>query len=219
MIPGSKWIVVTSIQHPTEDVKVFRFLDQIFCVLRIWQLNRGSLWLWLPIKRLLPTGITAMHISYPLKDNQVYLEALQAAFPITVTLEKTLDTFTLLATERNGFMTQTTTINLTVKERSSKVKTFTGLGLKQFDYSDSISGLCYAPQSGNFSTKLFNPYRFYGFREMWPRGFPLEYLKGHTNGKNRMISCKLLPRPAVQQGVVKADPDVDAIYRLFTKLR
>lgn len=88
-----------------------------------------------------------------------------------------------------------------------------GSGLNQFDYSTHITGLQYVSKSENISEKLFNPYRFYGFDNMWPRGFPLEYLEEHTNGKDRMVSCREMPRPIVQQGIVKADPDVDAIYR------
>ena len=89
-----------------------------------------------------------------------------------------------------------------------------GLGLDQFDYSSTVSGLIYAPSaSANLSQKLFNPYQFFGFKNMWPRGFPLEYLKNHKNGRDQMISCRRMKTPAVQQGLVKADPDVDAVYR------
>ena len=88
-----------------------------------------------------------------------------------------------------------------------------GLGLAQFDYDSPITGLRYISKVENISEKLFNPYRFYGFDNMWSRGFPLEYLEGHTNGKDRMVSCREMSRPIVQQGIVKADPDVDAIYR------
>lgn len=90
---------------------------------------------------------------------------------------------------------------------------FSDLGLVQFDYHSPITGLRYISKSENISEKLFNPYQFYGIDNMWPRGFPLEYVGEHTNGKDRMVSCRQMDRPAVQQGVVKADPDVDAIYR------
>ena len=90
---------------------------------------------------------------------------------------------------------------------------FLDLGLKQFDYEATISGLRYTTASNLTSEQLFNPYRFYGFDNMWPRGFPLEYLEGHTNGRDRMISCRSMTRPAVQQGIVVNDPDVDAIFR------
>lgn len=48
---------------------------------------------------------------------------------------------------------------------------------------------------------------------MWPRGFPLEYLHGHKNGKEQMVLCRHMKPAAVQQGIVHNDPDVDAIFR------
>ena len=86
-------------------------------------------------------------------------------------------------------------------------------GLDQFDYTANISGLRYISKSNNISEKLFNPYQFYGFKNMWPRGFPLEYLQGHSNGDDKMVSCRKMKTPVVQQGVVHNDPDVDAIFR------
>ncbi|VDO72740.1 unnamed protein product, partial [Heligmosomoides polygyrus] len=68
------------------------------------------------------------------------------------------------------------------------------------------------PYGGN---NLFNPYRFFGHRVMWPRGFPLEHLRDHTNGESRLRLCHSIRTPAVQQGLVHKDPDVDAIYRLL----
>lgn len=99
-------------------------------------------------------------------------------------------------------------------QRDRKTGLFTlGLGLAQFDYTDTVSGLRYIPKSKEIGERLFNPYQFYGFKEMWPRGFPLEYLEDHTNGKDRMILCLRMKASAVQQGVVHNEPDVDAIYR------
>uniref|UniRef100_A0A0N4WY04 Glycosyltransferase family 2 protein n=1 Tax=Haemonchus placei TaxID=6290 RepID=A0A0N4WY04_HAEPC len=71
------------------------------------------------------------------------------------------------------------------------------------------------PFGKDSSCKLFNPYRFFGHPVMWPRGFPLEHLKGHSNGKGRLRLCRSIRTPAVQQGLVHKDPDVDAIYRLL----
>ncbi|CAI5441080.1 unnamed protein product [Caenorhabditis angaria] len=51
--------------------------------------------------------------------------------------------------------------------------------------------------------------------QMWPRGFPLEFIKDHNNGANRQILCQKMRRSSVQQGLVHHDPDVDAIYRLI----
>ncbi|RCN48272.1 hypothetical protein ANCCAN_05687 [Ancylostoma caninum] len=92
-----------------------------------------------------------------------------------------------------------------------------GLGLEQFDYTEAISGLRYGCNhvEKSLSSKLFNPYRFFGNDYMWPRGFPLSYLQSHTNGPDRYCLCHKMRAAAVQQGLVHKDPDVDAIYRLL----
>ena len=48
---------------------------------------------------------------------------------------------------------------------------------------------------------------------MWPRGFPLEHIKKHSNGKEQQALCYKMKRSSVQQGLVHHDPDVDAVYR------
>ncbi|CAI2347408.1 unnamed protein product [Caenorhabditis sp. 36 PRJEB53466] len=89
-------------------------------------------------------------------------------------------------------------------------------GLDQFDYEDEVSGIRYTGQEGKgLRGRLFNPYRFFGMDQMWPRGFPLEHLQKHTNGNDSQVLCKRMKRAAVQQGLVHHDPDVDAIYRLL----
>lgn len=49
---------------------------------------------------------------------------------------------------------------------------------------------------------------------MWPRGYPLENLR-QENDNNAFFLCKKQKVPAIQQGLVRKDPDVDAIYRLL----
>ncbi|KAL6728497.1 hypothetical protein Aduo_010267 [Ancylostoma duodenale] len=63
--------------------------------------------------------------------------------------------------------------------------------------------------------KLFNPYSFFGKADMWPRGFPIEYIQNHKNGPGRCCLCHKMRTAAVQQGLVHKDPDVDALYRLL----
>lgn len=92
------------------------------------------------------------------------------------------------------------------------------LGLDQFDYEDEISGLRYHP-SENCSAKmkiqcqLFNPYKFFGNQDMWPRGFPLSYfhvrltklfyvLQENIVRTEQVRTCQTMKRPAVQQGLV-----------------
>jgi hypothetical protein len=57
---------------------------------------------------------------------------------------------------------------------------------------------------------VINPYAYFGYPEMWPRGYPLEHIQAlsELSFKNKNV------RPLVQQFLVDGDPDVDAIYRL-----
>jgi len=56
-----------------------------------------------------------------------------------------------------------------------------------------------------------NPYVHFGQSTLWPRGYPLERVG--LGAERRYSLCDMTP-PAVQQGVVDGDPDVDAIFRL-----
>uniref|UniRef100_A0A914WQD4 Uncharacterized protein n=1 Tax=Plectus sambesii TaxID=2011161 RepID=A0A914WQD4_9BILA len=90
-------------------------------------------------------------------------------------------------------------------------------GLGQFDLKTGhVSGISYgeeALQSENFRN-LFNPYSFFGQPGMWPRGYPLDNLNQENNNSSYFL-CKKQKIPAIQQGLVRKDPDVDAIYRLL----
>ena len=56
-----------------------------------------------------------------------------------------------------------------------------------------------------------NPYIHFGQSTLWPRGYPLDRVG--LGAEHRYNLCDVTP-PAVQQGVVDGDPDVDAIFRL-----
>jgi len=56
-----------------------------------------------------------------------------------------------------------------------------------------------------------NPYVHFGQSTLWPRGYPLDRVG--LGAERRYSVCDVVP-PAVQQGVVDGDPDVDAIFRL-----
>uniref|UniRef100_A0A914WT72 Uncharacterized protein n=1 Tax=Plectus sambesii TaxID=2011161 RepID=A0A914WT72_9BILA len=96
-----------------------------------------------------------------------------------------------------------------------------GLGLQQFDATENITGMAYgellrktAANDKDESGHLFNPYAYFGQPKMWPRGYPLEEI----NKENKMEHfrlCNSRRTPVIQQGLVKKDPDVDAIYRLI----
>lgn len=59
--------------------------------------------------------------------------------------------------------------------------------------------------------KWYNVYKWFTAKNIWPRGFPLEYLKNKNTIK--IIKNKKL-KPFIYQGLADNNPDVDAIYRM-----
>ncbi|KAL6728498.1 hypothetical protein Aduo_010268 [Ancylostoma duodenale] len=100
-----------------------------------------------------------------------------------------------------------------------------GLGPEQFDYTEEISGLrygCKFPQKNESENseefppeKLFNPYSYFGYADIWPRGFPAEYKQSHKNGPGRCCLCHKMRTAAVQQGLVHKDPIDENSYGLL----
>ncbi|CAH1790237.1 unnamed protein product [Owenia fusiformis] len=66
---------------------------------------------------------------------------------------------------------------------------------------------------------IVNPYPYFGKDNIWPRGFPLELISGQQTKKDLLKHFKLEEYKfddsvVIHHGLVNADPDVDAIYRL-----
>ena len=59
---------------------------------------------------------------------------------------------------------------------------------------------------------VLNPYAHFGQPLIWPRGFPLSFIQRKNNSFKYV--CGKRKTSFVQQGVVNGDPDVDAIFRL-----
>ena len=59
-----------------------------------------------------------------------------------------------------------------------------------------------------------NVYRFFTKQYMWPRGFALEELQAPLTKKFKLLKVV----SPIQQGLADKNPDVDAIYRLTSKL-
>lgn len=69
--------------------------------------------------------------------------------------------------------------------------------------------------SSDNSNNWCNIYSFYTPKKIWPRGFPLEYIKE----KNKFIlSERIQTKWQIVQGLADKNPDVDAIYRLTSEL-
>lgn len=58
--------------------------------------------------------------------------------------------------------------------------------------------------------KVVNPYAYFGQPTVWPRGYPLNAV----TTKKSLHFTKTDVRSPIQQGVVNKEPDVDAIFRL-----
>ncbi|EGT36658.1 hypothetical protein CAEBREN_29663 [Caenorhabditis brenneri] len=190
---GNKWIVVTSISYPTEDVKRLASFDD-------WN--------------LVVVADTKTPLDWKL-DNVHFLSVeYQEQLPFSLVKSLPYKSYTR---KNIGYLYAIYHGAEWIYDTDDDNKPY-GLGLKQFDYEDTVSGVRYRVQnesSEGILERLFNPYQFFGMDQMWPRGFPLEYLEKHRNGKDQQVLCYKMKRAAVQQGLVHHDPDLDAIYRLL----
>ncbi|CAB3401894.1 unnamed protein product [Caenorhabditis bovis] len=188
---GGKWIVVTSISTPTDNIK------------RLASFNDWN---------LVVVGDSKTPADWHLDGVHFLSIDLQKSFGLGLPANLPYNSYTR---KNVGYLYAISNGAQWIYDTDDDYKPF-GLGLNQFQFADVVSSVVYYPKnSTDFKHRLFNPYQFYGSREMWPRGFPLEYLKEHTNGDETMGLCSMVPTPAVQQGLAHHDPDVDAIYRLL----
>jgi hypothetical protein len=73
----------------------------------------------------------------------------------------------------------------------------------------SLQSECRHVQHGGW----INVYRYFSSARIWPRGFPLEFLKG-CDGANADTTIVKVDECPIQQGLVNGSPDVDAVWRL-----
>ncbi|GMT07657.1 hypothetical protein PENTCL1PPCAC_29831, partial [Pristionchus entomophagus] len=190
----SKWIVVTSIQAPTEDVKRLASFPEWTLVV-VGDTNTPADW-----------NLPGVHYLSIEKQEAMGFESV-----------KKLPTRSY--TRKNaGYLYAIANGAQWIYDTDDDNKPF-GKGLDQFDLSsDRTRGLRFTtPEWSNATIQesLFNPYRHFGRPDMWPRGFPLEYIKNHDHKDGTYRLCRAQRPPAVQQGIVQKDPDVDAVYRLL----
>ncbi|GAB6027730.1 hypothetical protein CHUAL_001966 [Chamberlinius hualienensis] len=79
-----------------------------------------------------------------------------------------------------------------------------------FHLDSTMSGLIY----DDLNHLVVNPLPHFGQEDIWPRGYPLDLVSIKPNRSYRLCTFNT---PAIQQGLVNGDPDVDAIYRLINK--
>lgn len=83
--------------------------------------------------------------------------------------------------------------------------------LENFFNNQSMSQQAYVIENQGWT----NVYRYYSSENIWPRGFPLQYIKNSLPEKPLQQQRVLCP---IQQGLANENPDVDAIYRLTGNL-
>ncbi|EIE18111.1 hypothetical protein COCSUDRAFT_49414 [Coccomyxa subellipsoidea C-169] len=84
----------------------------------------------------------------------------------------------------------------------------------KLDEPPALSGLSYYVYDAS-GVEVCNPYAFFGQPQIWPRGYPLEHIKGAPSCTN---FTRQPAQPLILQGLADMDPDVDAIYRLTQPL-
>ncbi|EYC02166.1 hypothetical protein Y032_0101g3342 [Ancylostoma ceylanicum] len=215
---SSKWIVVTTVQHPTEDIKRLSRIPGWTLVVvgdtktpKNWSLE-GVHYLSVEYQQRLGYRILD-HLPYKsyARKNIGYLYAIQNG------AEWIYDTDD--DNKPYGIIKPEVTLSQYRHEKSFWDPDWNSLTFlrRPVDFAMVANS-----KKNNFTCtvrfspeKLFNPYSFYGNADMWPRGFPVEYIQDHKNGPGRCCLCHKMRTAAVQQGLVHKDPDVDALYRLL----
>jgi hypothetical protein len=58
---------------------------------------------------------------------------------------------------------------------------------------------------------VVNPYAYFGYPNVWPRGYPLDQIRSSRQSMNRF--SRVASKPLILQGLADKDPDVDAVFR------
>lgn len=64
-------------------------------------------------------------------------------------------------------------------------------------------------------TPWVNVYRFYSDERIWPRGFPLRFVREYDSPRSEDAGELLVVEAPVQQGLADVSPDLDAVCRLL----
>lgn len=182
-----RWIVITSINEPTDHVKYIQDALIDWCLVVVGDSKSPSNWAYKD----------AVFLS--IKDQKELLAKrykLVAQIPVKSYLRKVIGY--LYAIDHGAkFIYETDDDNSALD------------GLLGFKYRE-MRGVEMACEP---ITTFINPYAYFGQPSMWPRGYPLEMISENAldfNCSKFRISSDV---PLIQQGLVNGDPDVDAIYR------
>ena len=201
----SKWIVVTSINEPTDQIKKLSKIKEF---------------------QLLVVGDKKSKTNWSCK-NVIYLDINKQqelnfkTFKTTPFNSYTRKNIGYLYAIENGarFIYDTDDDNAPIVDLN-----------KYFNFNDYDYGLIFDTLNINSYNKcsiidkdldkienelltglVLNPYAHFGQPTIWPRGYPLSQI--NKNHMNKYL-CGKRKASLIQQGVVNGDPDVDAIFRL-----
>jgi hypothetical protein len=182
-----KWIVVTSINAPTDQIKYLANIDQ-FQLLVVGDKKTNQSWHW--------KNVIFLNI-----ENQKKLE--YKIFKTTPFNSYTRKNIGYMYAIQNGakFIYDTDDDNRPIVNLNEY------FNFNAYDYGLMID----TNDKKLSSTRVLNPYAHFGQPLIWPRGYPLSEI--HKIHYNNYI-CGRRKTSFVQQGVVNGDPDCDAIFRL-----
>jgi hypothetical protein len=186
---SDKWIVVTSINQPTDQVKHLANSLHGF--------------------KLIVVGDLKTNLNWSL-NNTVYMniqEQKQLGFNIFKSVpfnSYTRKNLGYLFAIKHGakFIYDTDDDNAPTLDLNS-----------HFNFKEQDLGLVY---DFRVETAVPNVYAHFGQPTIWPRGYPLTHISANFNNS---YFAGVRKRSAIQQGVVNGDPDVDAIFRLTKSMQ
>lgn len=187
-----KWVVITTINYPTEHVKYMRNSLNDWCIVVLGDRKTPVDWFYEKIVYLSLNDQLQMSKKFKLIDK----------IPQNSYLRKIVGY--LYAMEHGARVIYET------DDDNSARDALTGF---KFDQFDGLERDCREEES-----IFINPYSYFGQTSIWPRGYPLEDISENnppTNCSHRFVRVKQVP--LIQQGLVNGDPDMDAIYRLTRK--
>jgi hypothetical protein len=190
---SEKWIVVTSINMPTDSIKILSKIEN-FQLIVVGDITTPNDW------------------SYPnviflsINDQIEYYSSLANVIPTRCYCRKI---FGYLYAIQHGakYIYDTDDDNSPIVDINH-----------HFIYDNCSHGLIANIKSYDKNSNekneynVINPYAHFGQSSIWPRGYPLNRIKEKNDN---MFSLSNRKTSIIQQGVVNGDPDVDAIYRLI----
>jgi len=192
---GAQWIVITSINYPTQSIRLFAQLHD-WNVLVVADVDTPVDWFKNDAK--LNVVFLSMHQQQTLdfdmvdvlpthnyaRKNLGYLCAIQCGANI---IYETDDDNSLIIPDQLSLLSSNDLLNV----------------------SEAIASI------GSNYANFVNPYAYFGRPDIWPRGYPLRAIRdAQSNEFYNVRQPGFVVHGWIQQSLADLDPDVDAIYRL-----